>query len=170
MKIKMRPPERQLNSETRFAQGAAVLLTVLLAGCSSKIKNVPPPIPMPEQFSESGKTPLPEKWWESFNDPSLNALIEEAMGNNFTIRSAWDRLSQAEQVAVQAGAALLPDVTRRMPPAPGRRSPTRPLIRPAIHSVWSPHTSLTCGAVCVPPGRRPCWMPRPRRKMSPPRP
>ncbi len=71
-----------------------------------------PPIPLtlPEQFSQRGEEPLPEKWWQSFKDPQLEALIEEALGNNFTIRSAWDRLRQAEETAVQAGASLLPTV------------------------------------------------------------
>lgn len=86
------------------------MLGVFWAGCSSTIKNIPSPVPSPDHFSDGGTQPLPEKWWQSFKDPNLDALIEEAIGSNFTIRAAWDRLSQAEQVAAQVGVALLPEV------------------------------------------------------------
>jgi NodT family efflux transporter outer membrane factor (OMF) lipoprotein len=66
---------------------------------------------MPAAFSSQGTEPMPEKWWQSFDDPRLNEVIEEAMVNNFTIRSAWDRLTQAEQTAIKAGAPLLPSAT-----------------------------------------------------------
>lgn len=90
------------------AKTAVSLLGLFLIGCSPKIKTVQPPVPLPEQFSGSGSIPLPDKWWQAFEDEQLNALEEEALSGNFTIRLAWDRLSQAEQIAVQAGAALLP--------------------------------------------------------------
>lgn len=86
----------------------ASLLGVFLIGCGSKSKTVAPPVALPDRFSAGGVQPLPEKWWQAFEDPKLNELIEEALDGSFTIRSAWDRLSQAEQIAVQAGAALLP--------------------------------------------------------------
>ncbi len=70
---------------------------------------------IPEQFSAAPDRPqgdpLPQKWWESFGDASLNELIERAMGDNFSIRSAWDRLSQAEQVAAKTGVRLLPTLS-----------------------------------------------------------
>lgn len=67
-------------------------------------------VDLPQQFSRSGTAPLPDKWWLAFEDPSLNGLIEEALGSNFTIRSAWQRLRQAEETAIQAGASLFPSV------------------------------------------------------------
>lgn len=54
---------------------------------------------------------MPGKWWLSFEDPNLNAVIEESIVNNFTVRSAWDRLTQAEQIAIETGAALWPSAT-----------------------------------------------------------
>ena len=64
-------------------------------------------------MEEHTKDQIPNKrhandLWNKFEDEQLNALEEEALSGNFTIRLAWDRLSQAEQIAVQAGAALLP--------------------------------------------------------------
>jgi len=85
------------------------ILFALLAGCGVNRNPVSSPIDMPEKFSfPGGQQELPARWWTSFNDPNLNAAISEALGENFTIRSAWDRLTQAEQLAAQAGAKLLP--------------------------------------------------------------
>lgn len=66
---------------------------------------------VPEAFSMSGQEVLPEKWWESLDDSALNDLIEEALTGNFSLQTSWDRLVQAEQVAVKSGAPLLPRVT-----------------------------------------------------------
>ena len=78
------------------------LFCLIFTGCSPvQRKEFSSPTALPDSFSNSGTNPLPEKWWESFNDPQLNALTEEALDQNFTIRAAWDRLSQAEQIAIQ---------------------------------------------------------------------
>ena len=85
------------------------LFCLIFAGCTQvQRREVSSPATLPVSFSKSGTNLLPEKWWESFNDTQLNALIEQALDDNFTIRAAWDRLSQAEQIAIQSGAALLP--------------------------------------------------------------
>ena len=38
----------------------------------------------------------------------LNSLIDQALANNFSLKTAWDRLSQAEAEARSAGADLFP--------------------------------------------------------------
>jgi len=90
----------------------SVLLCVLIVnGCATdQAKTIKPALDIPERFSSDGVAPLGNKWWESFNDPNLNILIEEAMGQNFSIRIAWDRLTQAEQIAVKSGVNLYPSV------------------------------------------------------------
>jgi multidrug efflux system outer membrane protein len=45
---------------------------------------------------------------EQFGAPDLTALVDEALNDNFGIREAWARLSQAQARAVQAGADLYP--------------------------------------------------------------
>lgn len=70
-----------------------------------------PPIEIPESFSAQGTGLLSEQWWLSLNDPNLNVLMDQAISGNFTIRSAWDRLTQAEETAVKTGASLFPTVT-----------------------------------------------------------
>ena len=53
---------------------------------------------------------LPAQWWLTFNDPELASLIDRALARNFSLRSVWDRLAQAEAVARKAGAPLWPSV------------------------------------------------------------
>jgi NodT family efflux transporter outer membrane factor (OMF) lipoprotein len=97
-----------------------VWLTVLLAGgCSTSRTQVEPPVSLPARFSEAGEAVLPEKWWESFHDPVLDSLVEQALTNNLTLLAVWDRLAQTEAVARKAGAPLWPSVD-----AAGRASRT----------------------------------------------
>ncbi len=83
-----------------------------MAGCRSRSRSLPvaPIMAVPEAFSSTGSEILPEKWWVSLDDPLLNELIEEALSGNFTLQTSWDRLVQAEQIAVKTGAPLLPSV------------------------------------------------------------
>ena len=81
---------------------------MLFTGCSTAMHAVRAPVAAPARFSESGTAPLPDKWWESFEDPVLNGLIDQALTNNFDLKTAWDRLSQAEAMARSAGADLFP--------------------------------------------------------------
>ena len=84
---------------------------LMLAGCQNVERLASQPeIELAGAFSAAGEVPLDEMWWGSFNDPQLDSLIERGLRDNFSIQSAWDRLRQAEQVAVKAGAPLLPSV------------------------------------------------------------
>lgn len=61
-------------------------------------------------FSSSGQEPLPEQWWRTFEDPTLDNLINQALAGNFSLQSAWDRVERARAVARKAGAAFVPQV------------------------------------------------------------
>lgn len=93
-----------------FKKMLLIPICIAIIGCAAKTKTIESPVSMPDNFSKSGNAVLPEKWWMSFNDPNLNELMDEAIGNNFSILSAWDRLTQAEQIAVKQGADLLPKI------------------------------------------------------------
>ena len=86
------------------------LILIGIAGCSNEMKIPDSPVLLPDKFSKTGNGILPDKWWYSFDDRQLNELIEESLSNNFSIRSAWDRLTQAQQIAVKTGASLLPEI------------------------------------------------------------
>jgi NodT family efflux transporter outer membrane factor (OMF) lipoprotein len=51
------------------------------------------------------------QWWRQFNDPTLNALVEEALAQNLNLKAATDRLREARESEVVAGAAGLPSLS-----------------------------------------------------------
>ncbi len=86
------------------------LLTVilLLASCATSEKTAIQPPSLPLEFTQTGSSELPERWWLLFNDESLNQLIETALLNNFDFQSVKNRLEQARAVARKSGAASFP--------------------------------------------------------------
>ena len=77
---------------------------------------------LPKTFSLYTAGPeRPERWWEAFKDQELNALVEEALSGNFSLKEAWARLNQARAVAVQAGSELYPDLTGTVGASQGRQ-------------------------------------------------
>ncbi|MDQ7091074.1 MAG: TolC family protein [Methylococcales bacterium] len=81
---------------------------VLTVSCSVDVKKVPPPVSLPETFSTTGSIALTEKWWQVFNDKELDYLVDQALSNNFSLQSAYDRVEQARAIAKKSGASLVP--------------------------------------------------------------
>jgi len=52
----------------------------------------------------------PQNWWEEFGDAELNAMVEEALSDNFTLQEAWARLRQANARVIQERSYLYPDL------------------------------------------------------------
>ncbi len=100
-------------SRLRVGGVLLVVLAVMIGvggGCASKVREVKVPVSLPSEFSSSGQEAPVEQWWRSFNDPGLDKLIEKALGSNFDLKIAWDRMAQAEAVAKRTGADLKPRV------------------------------------------------------------
>lgn len=55
-----------------------------------------------EAFSQE---PLPDRWWKLYDDPRLDALVEEALAANTDLRAAEANLDRAEAVLREAAAA-----------------------------------------------------------------
>lgn len=98
-----------------------VLLWVMLAGfmvlvssCSGlKHSRVTLPEETPEAFSATGTVPI-RKWWEAFEDPELNRLVEKVLSNNLRLEQAWARLEQSHALAVQAAASRWPVINAEL--------------------------------------------------------
>ncbi len=84
------------------------LVTAMLPSCTADHARIAPPVGVPKAFSVTGDVAMPERWWTSFGDAGLDALLEEALRGNFSLRMAWDRLDQARAVAARSGASLWP--------------------------------------------------------------
>ena len=90
------------------------IILLLVASCApfKPHERQSPEGELPRSFSLYTAESEPEvRWWEEFNDPDLNVLITEALSDNLTLKEAWSRLVQTRALAVQAGAALYPDLT-----------------------------------------------------------
>jgi NodT family efflux transporter outer membrane factor (OMF) lipoprotein len=55
--------------------------------------------------------PAPSRWWESLNDPQLNALVEMALKNNPDLHAAQARLRESRAQLQQQRAAETPTVS-----------------------------------------------------------
>jgi NodT family efflux transporter outer membrane factor (OMF) lipoprotein len=89
---------------------------MLLAGCAVGPSYKRPDAPQPPAFKEAGEWIVAKpadaapkgKWWEVFNDPVLDGLIEQANGGSFTLASAEARYRQATAAIGGARAQLFP--------------------------------------------------------------
>lgn len=61
-----------------------------------------------EFFSEGGWPT--ERWWEMYEDPQLNALIEQALEESPTLNKALAKMAEAEQEAKKERAFLFPEI------------------------------------------------------------
>jgi outer membrane protein, multidrug efflux system len=96
---------------------ATCLLTIafmlMVDGCSpfAPSRREPEKRLLPPAYSDPSRAWEPERrWWEDFNDPQLNDLIQEALGHNFSLQQSLARLRQAQALAVGSGAALYPEL------------------------------------------------------------
>ena len=91
------------------------LLIVVASGCALHPSSMEQAkLKLPEVFSEAGEdggdTPPLGRWWETFADPSLNALMVEALVNNLDVQQAQARLVQMEAQAHGSRAQLFPAI------------------------------------------------------------
>ncbi|MBU0482648.1 MAG: efflux transporter outer membrane subunit [Proteobacteria bacterium] len=88
------------------------LIAAFLPGCSVYDSKLPELLtPLPEAFVEGGdwqNAPDPGRFWEQFNDPDLNGLVEEALEKNLSIRQAQARYEQFAAQQKISRASLLP--------------------------------------------------------------
>ena len=90
----------------------AVPLILSMMACSLHrvADEVPVPESVPESFTTTGEVSVPERWWTAFDDATLTALNEAVLRANPDVAAARARLRQFRALAVQTGAARLPEV------------------------------------------------------------
>lgn len=82
-----------------------------------------PPVKAVDKYSSSSQTEFttaldensnkildPVEWWQSFNDPTLNALLKKAADQNLTLQQSALRIYQLQAQLGVSDAALLPSV------------------------------------------------------------
>jgi len=61
-------------------------------------------------FSESGDTIQPDRWWTEFDDSGLDYQVELALGENFDLAAAMQRLRAARALVRREASDLFPDL------------------------------------------------------------
>ena len=107
----------------------AYLLTttsiLMLAGCMMVGPDYSrPPVKTGDQYKSSAQTEFteslgensnkildPVEWWQSFNDPTLNALLKQATAQNLTLQQTALRIYQLQAQLGVSDAALLPSAS-----------------------------------------------------------
>lgn len=86
----------------------AFFLLLVIGGCSSQEQVINPPVEEPISFSQSGAAEVPSRWWTSFGNSKLNALVDTALSSNFDVQTAWQRLKAAEATVSRERGGLFP--------------------------------------------------------------
>ncbi len=94
----------------RSGVAAVTMLTCLLCSCIPVTERSVPSIDLPANFSMQGEVPLQVQWWLDFHDDTLSLLVDRAVSNNFSLTIARERIVEAQAIARQAGASLIPSV------------------------------------------------------------
>ena len=92
---------------------AVMLISLGLTACApfTPAHRMPDKEMVPPAYSGTAPTSeIIQRWWEAFDDEQLNALVEEALSNNYSLKQSWARLKQARALAVRSGADLYPDL------------------------------------------------------------
>ncbi len=133
----------------------AISIVLLLAGCMVGPNFKPPETTVPSQWEgvtekkaeqPSVVTPTPAElaeWWQTFNDPKLTGLVEEAISTNLDMKLAEAQLRQARAARGVVAGGLWPAVSgsasyERVHPvsAPGGVSSDQNLYQAGLDAAW----------------------------------
>jgi multidrug efflux system outer membrane protein len=108
-----------MNGEGRNRRASACLVPLLcgvglLAGCAVGPNYKRPAVDSPATFRDESQSPngpaAEMAWWQVYQDSRLQALIREALTNNYDLRIAVARVEQSRAIAMQARAQFVPSV------------------------------------------------------------
>ena len=87
---------------------------IAITGCQVGPKYKPPEITVSNQWKNPSQiaTTLPkvEHWWETFEDPMLVDLIQQAVSNNPSLMAAMERVEQARNISKITKSRLFPQL------------------------------------------------------------
>lgn len=89
------------------------LLSVLifsLKSCAPKVGDVEVPVEEPTPFSETGTAIIPDRWWRSFDDPELNAVVDTALAENLGLAGNWQEFRAALASVRYESSFLWPEI------------------------------------------------------------
>lgn len=96
---------------------SAAVVAVLLSGCAVGPDYHTPSVSLPPEFTGAAElasrvAPLPapplSTWWQGFDDPKMNQVIEVALAQNLDLAQAMARVDEVHAGVESARSALLP--------------------------------------------------------------
>src|SRR5580693_1462147 len=126
----------------RFRTTTAIgLVLALLAGCAVGPNYHPPKPDVPAGFAAADKADAAQvpgdqaRWWETFKDPVLNAVVQRAITANLDLQIALARLQEARTAQSVALSTALPQIGASAGTGAGTGSDqTRGRIAPPLQS------------------------------------
>ncbi|AKS08038.1 TolC family protein [Pseudomonas trivialis] len=108
---------------------------VCLAGCSSWVTHTPAQ-PHPERINALSRLPqgvsaqaLPERWWQLYNDPTLDALVQQALMHNRDLAAAQAHVQSMLAGIMQADAERWPSTQVSLGAAYGKTADDQTLAK-----------------------------------------
>ena len=130
----------------QFARATgAVILTLVATSCTTGPDYTRPSMAVPASYKsvpgpEINQPNLSRQWWRLFNDAELNALAEEALAANQSVKAAMARVAQSRASARSVKSAFYPVVTMD-PSATRSRTPGAEVETDAVAEKLSQATS-----------------------------
>ena len=109
-------------------QFATLFGLAVLTGCAVGPNYEQPPVTVPDVYRDVQGPPAPpssladQPWWEVFQDPVLNGLIDEALSNGYDVQLAAARVEEARARAGIARSEYFPSIQTGIGGARGRNS------------------------------------------------
>ena len=126
-----------------ISMGPVTAVTVLLtvSGCTVGPNYTRPDLNLPDQWAAADSAPadpnLLSQWWTTFDDATLNTLIERADVNNLDLKAALARLDQSHALRAYASGENLPTIDATGSYTRSRYSQNGLNAVPGEHSLYS---------------------------------
>ena len=100
-------------------RGLIAVAILILTGCTVGPKYKRPPVTVPDSYrglapeaaAQTSASLADQRWWTVFQDPQLQALIREALSQNYDLRIAASRVLQAQAAVGITRADQFPTIT-----------------------------------------------------------
>lgn len=104
-------PLRNMTLYKSFLSAALLISSVSASAQSERwlADSLPRNWQMTPQYSQT--LPNSDEWWESFNDPVLNSLIDKAVANNYNVAAALKRIEMARKSILETKAGYFPTIS-----------------------------------------------------------
>jgi NodT family efflux transporter outer membrane factor (OMF) lipoprotein len=107
--------------KTPSRDGAALVVLLLVAGCTVGPDFHTPEAPSDRAFTAPDEAPVTDQeirlgeriegeWWDLFGSQPLSGIVKQATASNRTLAAAEARLAQAREVVTAASGGLLPQI------------------------------------------------------------